>query len=250
MKQQILIPTADAGKMRNMYQIGETYGSAELIGSYLGSGLLDAQFDFNMYDAAVNAFKGNRGMNQLANTLTDSRNWYGSHHLMGNISGNQDKPRIMSLLDGSLKEGENTKQVGWDREIQINDSLGYARLLNMMAFNMIIPGVPVIYYGDEIGMPGANDPDSRRLMRFDKGLQSSAQAINKKELYLRNQISSLTNLRNNNMALLYGNMVSTSIGDSVLVIDRTYLNQNVIGIINNGNSDVYVVIKKRKGEST
>ncbi len=250
MKQQILIPTADAGKMRNMYQIGETYGSAELIGSYLGSGLLDAQFDFNMYDAAVNAFKGNRGMNQLANTLTDSRKWYGSHHLMGNISGNQDKPRIMSLLDGSLKEGENTKQVGWDREIQINDSLGYARLLNMMAFNMIIPGVPVIYYGDEIGMPGANDPDSRRLMRFDKGLQSSAQAINKKELYLRNQISSLTNLRNNNMALLYGNMVSTSIGDSVLVIDRTYLNQNVIGIINNGNSDVYVVIKKRKGEST
>ena len=51
------------------------------------------------------------------------------------------------------------------------------------------------------------------------------------------------------MALLYGNMVCSSIGDSVLVIDRTYLNQNVIGIINNGNSDVYVVIKKRKGEN-
>lgn len=246
MKQQVLLPSIDAGSPRNIYQIGETYGSAELIGSYLGSGLLDAQFDFNMYDAAVNAFKSNKGMNQLATTLSDSRKWYGAHHLMGNISGNQDKPRIISLLDGSIKEGENAKQAGWDRDIQINDSLGYSRLLNMMAFNFLIPGIPVIYYGDEIGMPGANDPDSRRFMRFEKGLQGSVQSINKKEMYLRNQISTLTNVRANNMALIYGNMLSKSFGDSVLLIDRSYGYQNIIGIINNGRSDVYVAISMRE----
>jgi glycosidase len=37
----------------------------------------------------------------------------------------------------------------------------------LTAFNMTIPGVPVIYYGDEIGIPGGNDPDSRRMMKFD-----------------------------------------------------------------------------------
>ena len=38
-----------------MFQIGETYGSPDLIGSYLSSGMIDAQFDFNLYDKMVGA---------------------------------------------------------------------------------------------------------------------------------------------------------------------------------------------------
>ncbi|MEY3861601.1 MAG: hypothetical protein RIS50_1882, partial [Bacteroidota bacterium] len=106
-KTQVSIP-----QHRSYYQIGETYGSPELISSYLGSGMLDAQFDFNMYDAAVNTFKGNGGCKQLAQTLNDSKKWYGAHHTMGNVSGNQDKARIISILDGSMKEGEDSKQAG------------------------------------------------------------------------------------------------------------------------------------------
>ena len=34
---------------RDLWQIGETYGSPELIGSYVRSGMIDAQFDFNVY---------------------------------------------------------------------------------------------------------------------------------------------------------------------------------------------------------
>ncbi|MBI4703069.1 MAG: hypothetical protein HY744_18285, partial [Deltaproteobacteria bacterium] len=35
---------------------------------------------------------------------------------------------------------------------------------------MTLPGAPVLYYGDEIGLPGAGDPDNRRPMRFDADL--------------------------------------------------------------------------------
>ncbi|MFY0534764.1 hypothetical protein [Nannocystis pusilla] len=28
-------------------------------------------------------------------------------------------------------------------------------------------GIPLIYYGDEIGMAGAGDPDNRRMMDWD-----------------------------------------------------------------------------------
>ena len=40
------------------------------------------------------------------------------------------------------------------------------RLFLAFAFLLGQPGVPLIYYGDEVGMPGAADPDNRRLMRF------------------------------------------------------------------------------------
>ena len=36
-----------------VFQIGETYGSHELIKSYISTGMLDAQFDFNMYDIVM-----------------------------------------------------------------------------------------------------------------------------------------------------------------------------------------------------
>jgi cyclomaltodextrinase / maltogenic alpha-amylase / neopullulanase len=34
-------------------------------------------------------------------------------------------------------------------------------------FQMTYPGAPSIYYGDEVGKPGAKDPDSRRAMMWD-----------------------------------------------------------------------------------
>ena len=37
----------------------------------------------------------------------------------------------------------------------------------LMAFLMSSPGIPCIYYGDEIADVGGNDPDNRRMMRFD-----------------------------------------------------------------------------------
>ncbi len=36
-------------------------------------------------------------------------------------------------------------------------------------FQMTFPGAPCVYYGDEVGMEGGNDPDSRRSFRWDEG---------------------------------------------------------------------------------
>ncbi len=42
------------------------------------------------------------------------------------------------------------------------------RTLIAIALQMTLPGVPMVYYGDEIGMEGENDPDCRRPMIWDK----------------------------------------------------------------------------------
>jgi glycosidase len=235
-KTQVSIP-----QHRPYYQIGETYGSPELISSYLGSGMLDAQFDFNMYDAAVNTFKGNGGCKQLAQTLNDSKKWYGAHHTMGNVSGNQDKARIISILDGSMKEGEDSKQAGWDRDIQVRDTQAYDRLLGMMAYNFAIPGIPVIYYGDEIGMPGASDPDSRRMMRFDRGLGSmqsngAVNGLSLREKQQRTIVAHMAKFRSTHMSMTYGDMKVTAPSDDVLIVQRKYFGEIVYAVFNRSNT--------------
>ncbi len=211
---------------RPVYQIGETYGSTELIGSYLGSGLLDAQFDFNVFDAALGAFAGGQPFGLLSQRMEESMQYYGFHNLMGNITGNQDRARFISYAGGDLKFEENAKAAGWQREIGVGDPAGYNRLQMMMAFIMTIPGIPVIYYGDEIGMPGGNDPDCRRMMRFGNEL-SEEEAANLKIT------QKLTELRKQNMALMYGDISYKQVSDHTFVFARTWFGNTVIVLFNN-----------------
>jgi cyclomaltodextrinase len=152
---------------RPVYQIGETYGSYDLIRSYINTGMLDAQFDFNLYDTSINTFaKDSSSFKPLANALKQGLSYYGSNHLMGNITGNQDRARFISYASGDVKFDEDAKAAGWTRDIIISDSTAYKKLEMLHAFNLTIPGVPCIYYGDEYGVPGGNDPDNRRMMKF------------------------------------------------------------------------------------
>jgi cyclomaltodextrinase len=67
-------------------------------------------------------------------------------------------------------------------QVQLNllDSHDTARFLSLargdesavrlaMLFMMCFPGAPCIYYGDEVGMEGGKDPDSRRSFVWDRG---------------------------------------------------------------------------------
>ncbi|MBL7853985.1 MAG: alpha-glucosidase C-terminal domain-containing protein [Cyclobacteriaceae bacterium] len=210
---------------RPVYQIGETYGSRELVSSYVNTGMLDGQFDFNVYDDAVNTFARDEvPFTRLANSVKESLSWFGDHHLMGNITGNQDRARFISYADGSVRFDEDAKKAGWTRTIAIQDTLGYHKLQSLTAFMMTIPGVPVIYYGDEIGDPGANDPDNRRMMRFEN--------LNKHELKTRQMTSTLTELRRANLALLYGDLEWQEISSKRLVFSRSYFSDQVWVVFN------------------
>lgn len=221
LKYRVVVP-----KDRPVYQIGETYGNPQLIDSYVGSGLLDGQFDFNLYDATVAAFaKDESGIDNLNRVLNQSLSVYGYHHVMGNISGSQDRTRFISYADGSVDFGEDPKLAGWTRTIEIKDPIGYDRLALLQAFNFTIPGVPVIYYGDEIGMPGANDPDNRRMMRFGKDL-------NDREKDLLKTVTKLGNLRQEKMALIYGDLVVLNAEDHEMVYIRNYFDQTAISLFN------------------
>lgn len=210
---------------RSVYQIGETYGSKELIASYIGSGMLDSQFDFNIYDASVAAFAmPSVSFEKIDANLAETFEYYGWNHLMGNISGNQDRARFISYAGGDVRFDEDAKYAGWTREIGVGDSAAYNKLCMLNAFNMTVPGVPTIYYGDEFGSPGANDPDNRRMMRFN-GLNNSEQrtlGIVKKIVAIRKQ----------NMALNYGDFKTLMANESIYAYARNYLGNSVLTVFN------------------
>lgn len=199
---------------RPIYQIGETYGAPQLINSYLSTGMLDGQFDFNLYDAAVQTFAKSQNLPRLQQTLQASLETYGYHHLMGNISGNQDRSRFISLASGDVKFDEDQKLAGWERQIGKPDSSAYRRLMLLHSFNYAIPGLPVIYYGDEIGMPGANDPDNRRMMYF--------QNWDPEERMVYQHVQHLNRLRDTLLPLIYGDTRTEVPQPGLLKITRRY----------------------------
>lgn len=221
---------------KHPFQIGETYGSPKLIASYLTSGMLDGQFDFNVFDIANTTFAGVGGdLTRVKDVLQSSLYTYGSHNLMGYISGNHDKPRFMAYASGDIRFGEDAKAAGWNREIGITDSTAYDKFFLFHAFNLTIPGIPVIYYGDEIGMTGGNDPDSRRMMRFE--------GWNSREEKLWKKIAVLTNLRNNNPVLVYGSFISLQNSPASWVYARKYFDKEAIVLINNSVKSKRIEVK-------
>ncbi len=214
---------------RPIYQIGETYGSPELIRSYVNTGMLDGQFDFNLYDASVAVFaKDDEPISRLSDALSESLKYYGNHHLMGNITGNQDRARFISYASGDVKFDEDAKKAGWTREIKMSDTTAYDKLAMLHAFNLMTPGIPCIYYGDEYGSIGANDPDNRRMMQFE--------GLNKHELALKKQVTELIHLRKNSMALLYGSTKITT-ENNVMQITRKYFDEEITIIFNKSDKE-------------
>ncbi|MDD3077781.1 MAG: alpha-amylase family glycosyl hydrolase [Paludibacter sp.] len=226
---ELALKMKKANHGRLPYQIGETYGSPKLISSYLTTGMLDGQFDFNLYDIANITFAGVGGGNfeRVASVLQSGLYTYGNHNLMGYISGNHDKPRFMAYASGDIKFGEDAKLAGWMRNIGITDSTAYDKLLLFHTFNMTIPGIPVIYYGDEIGLTGGNDPDCRRMMKFDH--------LNNRQTKLLNGVARLGNLRKNNPVLIYGDFINLQTTPNTWVYARKYFNKEAIVFINNSD---------------
>lgn len=210
---------------RTLYQIGETYGSVGLIDSYVRSGMLDAQFDFNVYDAATRALAADSGsLADLQRVLLESLDNYGYHNTMGYISGNHDRPRFISLAGGSLSFDEDSKAAGWNRDVTVGDSSSYDKLALLEAFMFTIPGVPCLYQGDEYGVPGGNDPDNRRMMQFGS-------YADREQRHLET-VRRLARLRRGSLPLVFGDYLPLYADRDMLVFARVYQGETAIAALN------------------
>lgn len=232
-KHQIELP-----QNKKVYQIGETFGSYDLISSYVNNGQLDAQFNFNLYDTAINVFLDSTSSFELLNyQLQKTFSVYGVNNLMANIMDSHDKIRFMAYADGDLQINDaKANEIGWTNPPTVDKVSSYQKLKLYLAYEVTIPGVPVIYYGDEIGMTGASDPDNRRMMRFDNDLSPA-----EKETF--SEISKLIKIRNTNSALRYGDFLPLFTDENIFAYIRSDLNQRVLVILNKSNNNKNIDIE-------
>lgn len=133
------------------------------IRSFLGRSYdgLDSAFDFPLMWAMRAALAQEKlGLHELETEIAASQAaWQGSGAAMGLILDNHDTPRFLSEAAG------NAGNDPWnDPPAQPTDAAPYRKLGLGLTLLYTLPGLPVIYYGDEIGLAGANDPDSRRVL--------------------------------------------------------------------------------------
>ena len=126
--------------------VGEIFDGDPEVTSFFAGGVahrgidtgLDTPFDFPMYFALRDVLIAGKPMTKLAGVLRQDELYPHPERLVTFI-GNHDTTRFITDAGGSA-----------------------AKLKLALGLILTLRGLPVIYSGDEIGMPGGKDPDDRR----------------------------------------------------------------------------------------
>lgn len=185
--------------------IGEIMHEA---GSFLAGDELDSIMNYPFKGAVVDFFaKRTINESQFDNIITNNRVIYMNSitRQLWNLLGSHDTMRFLTECEGKTD-----------------------RLKLAAAFQFTYMGVPYIYYGDEVGLDGGNDPLCRRCMIWDEEKQN-------KELL--QHYKTLVSVRKENKALVYGDYHNVYLKDNVIVFKRTWGSETMLIAINNNDSE-------------
>lgn len=240
---------------KNALIVGELW---ELSPDFISeSGPFDALMNYNFAYAVKELFindKNKISVSEFINKLEEVENSYpaGNIHLLQNLMSSHDTERLTSLIknpdrnyDRDADEGnKNYDPSKPGREVMERQKL-------IAAFQMTYTGAPMIYYGDEVGMWGADDPHCRKPMvweeltyddevidnnsGFNKGFGSYKVDQNTELLKFYDKI---INIRNSNETLQKGTVRFLYSNDEKVsfAFERNY-NQKIIIVLFNIGSE-------------
>ncbi|MGH4052585.1 MAG: glycoside hydrolase family 13 protein [Clostridium sp.] len=136
-----------------------------------------------------------------------------AHNVLWNLIGSHDTARFLNVAKEDV-----------DR-------------LKLAAFiQLTFTGIPMIYYGDEIGMTGADDPDCRRGMVWN---------VDKQNKTLKQYYKKLISIRKANKVFTQGNFVTVLVDgqDNIYGFRRKLKDETIEGYINNGDKSESINIK-------
>jgi glycosidase len=123
-----------------------------------------------------------------------------------NLLGSHDAPRVLTVLGGDTT------------------AVRRATLLQCL-----LPGAPSIYYGDEIGLAGGNDPANRGAFPWDPARWDAG---------LRSFVKSVLALRRAEPAFRHGSTVVIAAHRQAVAIERRLAATRLIVAVNAGDEEV------------
>ncbi len=85
-----------------------------------------------------------------------------------NLLGTHDTERILTLLGGESAEGHTNAELAALRMTDAQKSIARRRLKMLYTALATLPGLPTVYYGDEVGLEGYSDPFNRLPYPYEK----------------------------------------------------------------------------------
>ena len=219
--------------------VGEVFNTdptvtAFFVGGKTSNGIdtgLDTVFDFPIYSAIRNVVLHDAPASQLEEVLR--HDWMFPHpENLVTFFGNHDTRRFMGEAGATPQKLE----------------LAFSLLLTLR-------GIPEIYYGDEIGMEGGEDPDNRR--DFPGGFPGDTrdaftrQGRSPEEQAVFMHVQNLLRLRRHHPALREGELVHICSDDQILAYVRQHADlpgspgEQLLVVMNNADKQRTVELKVR-----
>ena len=260
------------------YLTAEIVDVPEKVRPYLLGDEFDAEMNYNFAFTAVEFFINPGSMkitaSQFDKKLEGLRNLYpkGVAYANQNLFGSHDTNRLGSLIVnrgiGNFREwGKyfNLSQAANNPVYQVRKPRNYEVRLQklLIIFQMTYVGAPMLYYGDEVGMWGANDPHSRKPMiwpdidyeserylpdgRQRSLTQFDVVSVNKE---LQQHYRKMINIRNEYKALQIGDYKTLLVDDEkgLFAFRRHYLDETIWVIMN--STDMARKISLNANENT
>jgi len=198
----------DAAKP-DFYILGEIWHSSQ---SWLNGDEFSAVMNYAYTDAILDYFvKKEIPLNKMVSELNNQLMLYRdqTNQVQFNVLDSHDTARLLTAAQGN-------------RDL----------MRQVMAFTYLQPGVPCLYYGDEYGMTGGNDPDCRKCLVWDADQQ---------DLELYQFVKALIAVRKQYQPILSEGQLKWSIKESapdVLKMTRILGNKKLTAIFNTGQTTV------------
>lgn len=203
--------------------IGEIWDDAT---QYILGDMYDSVMNYVFRDAVLAYAKGGDAVDSVKK-LERIRERYPreAFYAMMNLVGSHDTTRLLSFLDGIDDDRKQTEiDEAFPTYEKTSEKAKQSQYL-VALIQMTYPGAPTIYYGDEIGMVGADDPDDRRAMEWGCGNKELV------EWYAK-----LANIRHSYQVLTQGNIVPVEMTDPALMSYIRADETDTMAVITNNSS--------------
>lgn len=143
-----------------------------------------------------------------------------------NLLGSHDTERILTALGGAPSEGKTNSVLLTLRMSEQERTCAKERLKMAYTTLATLPGIPTVYYGDEVGMEGYSDPFSRRTFPWGSEDTDILSHYKKIARIRKNPI-----YKSGELHILY-------LSQSLFLFERKDKKSTYLTAVNNGDCDV------------